>query len=509
MKVYIAALLCMMRLLQAQPVHVPRGLSQAPKEPYLYSIGDAPFATDMTFRSCADHIVDVTQESFDPDDVQLGDVVFVMDFYLSWFMKYIHPHIREPYILVSNDSDESHPSTGCIGYDEKNGWPLSLSAVRTLLYDSKVAFWFCKNMILSRHPKIEQIPIGVNIIYWGPMQSWALQRLMRPERKERDKLLSIRMQTASNPVRAALVEQFQDASFCSMKVTHSGCSLMTPEGKEPYYQELSTSFFTLAPPGYGIDTVRVWEAVALGCMPIVQHGPLDDLYCDMPVVFVHDWQEVDEAFLQKHKDRYTNSTKDKVMYAYWHKKIRHVQQRIRQGDVSFSQVVKTQLSEADLIQLSSILARYIAASRDRILYQGSVLGLRPFQLAEKMGPGVKVFVQDRWGAWSNESASAHLTPFMDSALFVYQHQIQPINFWDDPYPIVLQGGKRMHTVLDVSYHRHRLAEDLEKAWMGSSTRSVIVGNGFDDLYVQEVVQQFSQNKGISVQAEGAFWWVIR
>ena len=33
-----------------------------------------------------------------------------------------------------------------------------------------------------------------------------------------------------------------------------------------------------APRGNGLDTHRLWEALYLGCVPIVQAGPLDALY---------------------------------------------------------------------------------------------------------------------------------------------------------------------------------------------------------------------------------------
>ena len=125
--------------------------------------------------------IDATTEYFDADVVQRGDTIYLADWYISWFVKYIHPHIKHPYILISNDTDGSHPEFGSFDYNENNGAPPDVQAVRTLLYDPKVAVWFCKNMLLSRHPKIVQIPIGQNIIVLGRVPGSAV--LSDPTRK--------------------------------------------------------------------------------------------------------------------------------------------------------------------------------------------------------------------------------------------------------------------------------------------------------------------------------------
>ncbi len=48
--------------------------------------------------------------------------------------------------------------------------------------------------------------------------------------------------------------------------------------------------------GSGIEpSPKAWEAVLLGCIPIVQHSTLDDAYSQLPVVFVTEWKELFES----------------------------------------------------------------------------------------------------------------------------------------------------------------------------------------------------------------------
>jgi len=57
--------------------------------------------------------------------------------------------------------------------------------------------------------------------------------------------------------------------------------------------------FVLAPPGNGPDTHRLWEALALGCIPIVKRGYLSAALADLPVLAVDDWREVTAPLLER------------------------------------------------------------------------------------------------------------------------------------------------------------------------------------------------------------------
>ncbi len=47
--------------------------------------------------------------------------------------------------------------------------------------------------------------------------------------------------------------------------------------------------------GSGIEpSPKAWEAVLIGCIPIIQHSTLDDAYEKLPVVFIHEWKDLFE-----------------------------------------------------------------------------------------------------------------------------------------------------------------------------------------------------------------------
>ncbi len=69
--------------------------------------------------------------------------------------------------------------------------------------------------------------------------------------------------------------------------------------------------FVISPHGNGVDCHRTWEALALGCVPIVRTSPLDALYEGLPVLIVSNWCEVTADFLRRHIDNPPEATQPK------------------------------------------------------------------------------------------------------------------------------------------------------------------------------------------------------
>jgi hypothetical protein len=58
-----------------------------------------------------------------------------------------------------------------------------------------------------------------------------------------------------------------------------------------YYDDLCHSKFVLCPEGTGIDTNRVYEALACGATPVVLHSVLDHLYAKLPICILNSWTD--------------------------------------------------------------------------------------------------------------------------------------------------------------------------------------------------------------------------
>jgi len=77
--------------------------------------------------------------------------------------------------------------------------------------------------------------------------------------------------------------------------------------------------FVLSPRGGGYDCHRTWEALLLGCIPILKSSGLDPLFEGLPVLLVKDWSDLTKdrlvQFLIQHSLK--SYQKEKLKLSYW------------------------------------------------------------------------------------------------------------------------------------------------------------------------------------------------
>ena len=77
--------------------------------------------------------------------------------------------------------------------------------------------------------------------------------------------------------------------------------------------------FVLSPFGCGYDCHRTWEALVLGCIPIIKHSGLDKLFDELPVLLIDKWSDVTEERLIITVEKYKNTVwnYNKLTQSYW------------------------------------------------------------------------------------------------------------------------------------------------------------------------------------------------
>ncbi|MEM7294430.1 MAG: hypothetical protein AAF420_13705, partial [Pseudomonadota bacterium] len=89
--------------------------------------------------------------------------------------------------------------------------------------------------------------------------------------------------------------------------------------REESWQSLSRHAFVVSPHGNGLDCHRTWEALSLGCIPIVKRSALSPLFDDLPVLIVEDWRDVSEQLLNQTIEAFCGREFNyaKLTLAYW------------------------------------------------------------------------------------------------------------------------------------------------------------------------------------------------
>lgn len=250
-----------------------------------------PYLSGDTFRAWADHIMESNTPSFSVENVKDGDVIFIKADYVRRFIRAVAPRISSRYILITHNSDEA--------ITKKH-----LSFLNT----PNLIAWLAQN-VETHHPKLLPIPIGVANRYWKHGSIEALSHA-QAHIAPKNRLLYMNINQNTHRERKKVYDHFKDKPFCTRGKRGSF---------ETYLTEMSSHRFVLSPRGNGLDCHRTWEALLMGCIPIVKTSPLDPLFVDLPVIIIQDWSAITEEFLrvEYEKIKREKMSLDKAYALYW------------------------------------------------------------------------------------------------------------------------------------------------------------------------------------------------
>lgn len=251
--------------------------------------------------------------------------IYVCSDLLHFFVNKILLHIRHTFTLVTGDSDLCVPREA-----------LSKEETFTLLRNQFLKKWFIQNTQVINNDKIVQMPIGIDFhtISEGKGHVWQLPSEKRSPVDQEEILQGIIDDTNINQnnnnflnkeskiyvnftVSNDRFKQRQDSLNKINKELLVINQTFTPRTKN--WNLMTKYAFVLSPTGVGLDCHRTWEALCLGCIPIVKMVNFTKLFEDLPVLMVTDWSEVTEELLQKTLVTFSERTfnYDKLTLGYW------------------------------------------------------------------------------------------------------------------------------------------------------------------------------------------------
>jgi hypothetical protein len=250
------------------------------------------------------------------DRLRDGDTIYVCSSALLDFVSRILPNIRTRFILVSGDSDSSIPF-----------YSLLQKAFRVLIQNEYLIVWFSQNLTASpkEYPKMQYLPIGMdyhtianNDMYWGPRCSPKTQEILLMELQKKMRPFIERIPTAYTTFHFTLHRGSRQAAYDQIPKDlvyyepQNICRLASWKKQIEYA-------FVVSPPGEGLDCHRTWEALCLGCIPILISTPLDDMFEDLPVLIVKSWSDVTRELLDKTLSEYSKREfcMEKLQLSYW------------------------------------------------------------------------------------------------------------------------------------------------------------------------------------------------
>ncbi|MFI5335075.1 MAG: hypothetical protein ACHQT8_07980, partial [Chlamydiales bacterium] len=282
---------------------------------FVFAEGSETYLSGDTWRGFCDwRVAKKEKQTVIPEKVKEGDTIFVKYDQLERFQTQFLHRIKNRFILISPNS----------GSGADNPLPGKFAP---LLSSEKIAAWFVQNIDRAPSEKVIPLPIGIANHGWEHGNTALLDKYRSLAKKieARKTGIYVNFSVQTNPQEREPCFQY----FSKLK----GAKVAGSRSFEEYLQDLSDSVFVVSPPGHGLDCHRTWEALLMGCYPIVKHSTLDPLFEDLPVVLVSDWSEVTEQFLEEKKKEFSQKQwkMEKLLAPYWFEKVKAVSHAIKRG----------------------------------------------------------------------------------------------------------------------------------------------------------------------------------
>jgi hypothetical protein len=164
-------------------------------------------------------------------------------------------------------------------------------------HDRTLAVFTTQHQFMD-HPKVHSIPLGVK-------NRGLILRHLSKNQVTRTELLMVNANGSDNRNNQveSVLKSFHDAGYSSLKNTYKAGGGAHIDPLENYYDQMRRSKVIMCPSGMGWDTYRLWEALYLGTIPVVEkynrqdgwHRTLDDL----PIIWVNTFEDMSPKFLEK------------------------------------------------------------------------------------------------------------------------------------------------------------------------------------------------------------------
>lgn len=274
---------------------------------YITSQGFRKFCT-MTSLTNTDNV-----NHYDFSKLKDYDTLYIKTDALDDFSKKLS-NIKCKFILVSGSSD----------YSMSVDVLTNSIDLHNILNNENLVHWYVENNVYS-HPTISALPIG---LYYHTMPK-------TPFEQENELAEIINM---TKPFWEREIKIYSNCHFLtSTKFGWDRIDAINTIPNELMYLEPNkvertttwinqTSYsFVLSPHGNGLDCHRTWEALVLGCIPIVKKSPIDELYEELPVLIVNDWKEINVELLTNTIENFKNKNfnYERLTMKYWMDKIKN------------------------------------------------------------------------------------------------------------------------------------------------------------------------------------------
>lgn len=255
-------------------------------------------------------------KSVDWSNTKSNEKIYIGLEYLNVFVHAILDKIQRPFYLITGNGDVDVTMNNMELYNK-------------LIFNPFLIKWFSQNCIIINHPKLLHIPIGLDYHTLATVgkPEWGI--IQTPTEQEKE------LQNIINDNTPKIMKCFSNFHLNMKGIKYSyereNACTQIPTKLVQYQNEFKNRIttwklqsmykFIISPHGNGIDCHRTWEALVLGCYPIVKKSGICPLFKDLPVLIVDEWSDITLELLKTTAEKFDKNKDtfnfEKLTLKYW------------------------------------------------------------------------------------------------------------------------------------------------------------------------------------------------
>jgi hypothetical protein len=261
-----------------------------------------PFISGDTFRAMSDFVWEYGSDEVFSDRIKPGDIIFCESTEIEGLELQILAKIDCSVTILLGNSDKNHSQE-----------------TAALFNTGKIKSIFAQNL-LEQVQGVEILPIGLENARFcknGSIRDFKVSKWRSPERLPRI-MWTFNILTNKS-------ERLVAANSLLNNFLADNLGTLTPR---QHQEALNRYCFVAAPPGNGLDTHRAWEAMYLGCIPIVLRSHMTEYYeqIGLPIWVIDSYSDLvrfgEAELLEKFKVLSKRFKSEALTSMYWERQIR-------------------------------------------------------------------------------------------------------------------------------------------------------------------------------------------
>lgn len=249
--------------------------------------------TGNAFKNICDDFIDETKSEIDLS--KRPKTIFLYTDWCQIFKTKVLPNINYPFKLITHNADQK--------VDEN---------IIEILDNKNLVKWYGMNCHI-KHPKLQPIPIGIANEKWPHGNKKELLEIIQTN-IERNNLCYSNFEISTNYHRRPEIFQIiTTKSF--VDIERQKLSF------KQYLAKLKSYKYVISPPGNSIDCHRIWEAIYVGTIPIIEKHTAMEYFYDLPILVVDNFNDITEALLLENYENINKKSRDKAYFNYYKNEI--------------------------------------------------------------------------------------------------------------------------------------------------------------------------------------------